>query len=184
MIISQTQVPSYGLIRRINATTGQTVQELAIQGDFTLARFVMTGSNLILVKGSPEAEAFVLDTTAKAPKLLSDAALGGPGAPVGTIFSGTLSASVSADGATLYVAQDVTAANGLITGHDLWAVNLQNDTILSHLLDSIRRRQRPRQRRRGGGALAFVLRQGQVLVAPPTLNGSTKPWLVLAGGHP
>ncbi len=183
LIISQAQIPSYGLIRRIDVSTGQTLQELAIEGDFTLARLVMAGGNLVLVKGSPAAEAYVLDTTAKGPRLLSDAALGGPGAPVGTVFSGTLSASVSADGASLYVAQDVTADNGLITGHDLWAVNLQNETILSHLLDRDAAGSVLGDGVAGENALAFVLRQGQVLLAPPTLNGSTKPWLVLPGGH-
>jgi hypothetical protein len=124
-----------------------------------------------------------LDTTAKGPRLLSDTALGGPGAPAGTVFSGTLSASVSADGASLYVAQDVTGDNGLITGHDLWAVNLLNETIRSHLLDRDHAGSVLGDGVAGGDALAFVLRQGQVLLAPPTLNGATKPWLVLSGGH-
>ena len=183
LIISQHQTPSYGVIRRINATTGQTAQELAIQGDFTLARLVVAGSDLVVVKGSPEAEAFLLIPPPKV-KVVTDAALGGPGAPSGTIFSGTLSASISADGVTLYVGQDVTAANGLITGHDLWAVNLGTGTILSHLLDINAAGTVLGNGVIGDGTLAFILRQGQVLVAPPTLKGAAKPWLVLAGGHP
>jgi hypothetical protein len=183
LIVSLAEVPSYGLVRRIDVSTGKTLSELAIPGDFTLARLVMAGGKLVVVKGSPEAEAYLLDTTAKGPKLLNDAALGGPGAPAGTVFTGALGASVSADGASLYVAQDVTADNGLITGHDLWAVDLQNETILSHLLDRDAAGSVLGNGVTGEGALAFVLRQGQVLVAPPTLNGSIKPWLVLAGGH-
>ncbi len=184
VIISQGQTPSYGLVRRIDANTGVTVQELAMSGDFTLARFVSAGGKLVLVKGSPDSEAFVLDTSNKGPKLVTDAALGGPGAPTGTVFSGTLSASISADGATLYVAQDVSAAGGLISGHDVWAVNLGNGTILSHLLVQDAAGTILGNGVAGDGALAFALRQGEVLVAAPTLRGTAKPWLVVAGGHP
>jgi hypothetical protein len=36
----------------------------------------------------------------------------------------------------------------------------------------------------GPSALPFVLRQGQVLVATPDMQGSTTPWFALSDGHP
>jgi anti-sigma factor RsiW len=188
LTLTQGQTPSYGVIRRINIYTGQTVQELAIAGDFSLAQLVMspnlTTPALIVAKGSPDAQAFVLDPGPTGPTLVGDAALGGPGAPEHTVFGGSLSASPSADGLHLYVAQDAYADNGLITGHDLWAVDLQLYSVLSHRLDPDEAGTVLANGVAAGGALTFILRQGQVLAIAPGLTGTATPWLVLDDGHP
>src|SRR5262249_24196141 len=115
LMLSSGRTPSYGVIRRINVATGQTAQELALPGDFTLAQLAIspgTAANpsVFLVKGSPDAHCFMLDAGGQGPTLVGNVSLGGPIAPDQTLFSGTLSVSPSADGTRLYIAQDATAS--------------------------------------------------------------------------
>src|SRR5262249_9894627 len=140
LVLSSGQTPSYAVLRRINIVTGQTAQELALPGDFTIAQLSMnagaTNPSVLLVKGSPDAHCFVLDADGLGPTLVGDISLGGPSAPSQTIFSGALSISPSADGARLYVAQDATASDGLIVGHDRWVADVRGMATLAHSFDS------------------------------------------------
>jgi hypothetical protein len=95
-----------------------------------------------------------------------------------------MSIGPSADGMRVYLSQDVSADNGLIPGHDLWAVDLQTMQPLSHQVDPDSAGMVLGDGELGPSALPFVLRQGQVLVATPDMQGSTTPWFALSDGHP
>jgi hypothetical protein len=188
LVLSSGPTPSYGVLRRISTVTGQMAQELALPGDFTLAQLAInprTGNNpsVFLVKGSPDAHYYVLDAGAQGPTLLSDISLGGPSAPGQPAFSGTLSISSSADGARLYIAQDVSAGGGLVIGHDRWVVDVRSMTSLAHRFDATAAGAILSNGVGGDQTLTFILQQGQVLVTAPDLSGAITPWLSLGDGH-
>jgi hypothetical protein len=184
----QLQMPTgerYGLVRRIDTLTGATVGELAVSGDFRLARLALAGAGatarLVVIKGSPDAQAYVLDPGATGPTLIADVPLGGPPSPAGIAFSGTLTLSPSLDGQTLYVTQNATAAGGAIEGHDFWLVSIPDAAVVAHRYDAdaaedaLANAQSPS---------IFLLRGGQVQILSADLTGATTPWLTLADGHP
>lgn len=136
---------------------------------------------LYLVKGSPEAQCFVLDPSATGPTLTGTISLGGPAAPPGTTFTGTLSVSPSADGTHLYVTQNASAQQGQVTGHDLWDLDVQAMGVLSHRVesdsaDAVQANALP------SGA-AFILRGGNVLVINSDLSGTPANWMSLNSGQ-
>lgn len=188
LVLYKGGVPAYGLARRISAGTGQTMRELAIPGDFSLASIAFTQSGavpvplLFLAKGSPDAQVFALDSGDLSP--LGDVALGGPGAPEHTVFAGSIAASPVGDGTRLYVAQDASAAGGAIAGHDVWAVDVTGMALMAHQIDPDTAGSVLANGVADAKALTFVLRRGQVLVAPADLGSAPVPWLVLADGHP
>jgi predicted anti-sigma-YlaC factor YlaD len=193
----------YGVVRRISVTTGETVQELALSGDFTLTQLLISNPTqtpapatptatpatpatpeLLVVKGSPDAQVFVMDVTATGPTLLGDIALGGPPSPENVTFSGQLSASPSSDGTQLYVAQNASAENGLIVGHDLWQVDIQGMGVLAHRLDSDAADAVLANASGVASDPEFILRGGEVLLIAPDLSGQPTAWLNLSDGHP
>jgi hypothetical protein len=190
----------YAVVRRIDISNGLTVRELALKGDFTLSQLVMgvvsggfqtsttvpqaqPQAQLYLMKGSPDAQCFVLDSGIEGPNLLGDIALGGPAAPANITFSGVLSLSPAPDGTHEFMTQDATAANGAISGHDLWLVDTRNMTVLAHRNDDA-----------ADGVLAnhstdqsaqtFLLGGGSVTLVSPDLIGVQSQWLSLSDGHP
>lgn len=187
---------TYGLVQRLNAGTGALAQQLAIPGNFTFSEMVTgaagqlgqaaqgasaTQSQLYLVKGSPDAEVYVLDSGATGPTLAGTIALGGPISRPTDVFSGTLSASPSADGSRLYITQNATTQDGLTTGHDLWLVDTQSMNIIAHRLDN--NSADAVQAGTGANGRAFILRGGQVLLIAPDLGGNVSNWLTLNSGH-
>lgn len=182
------QTPSgdrYGLVRRIDALSGATSGELALSGDFRLARVTIAGqgasARLALAKGSPDAQVYLLDPGATGPTLLGNVPLGGPPSPAGLAFSGTLTLSASRDGGTLYITQNVTAAAGAIEGHDLWQVSVADVSVVGHRYDADAADDALAN---GSGAPIFILRGGQVEVLSADLTGTAAPWLALADNHP
>lgn len=190
----------YAVVQRYDANTGYVRQQLAIPGDFSLAELMAstpaqaaqatqsTGSGqsavaqqLYLVKGSPEAELFVLDMSDSGPTLTGTVALGGPASRPNDVFSGSLSASPSADGTQLYITQNASTENGLTTGHDFWLVDTQGMDILGHRLDSDSAD--AAQAASGSNGFAFVLRNGQVNLIAPDLSGNFANWLDLNSGN-
>lgn len=186
----------YAIVRRIDISSGLTVRELALSGDFTLSQLVMgtvsggfqtsttvPQAQLYLMKGSPDAQCFVLDSGIEGPNLLGDIALGGPTAPANITFGGVLSLSPASDGTHVFLTQDATAVNGAISGHDLWLVDAQNMTVLAHRNDDA-----------ADGVLAnhstdqsaqtFLLGGGSVTLVSPDLIGVQRQWLSLSDGHP
>lgn len=188
LVLFRGTVPAYGLVRRISADTGETMRELAITGDFSMASIAFTPSPavaapvLFLVKGSPDAQVFALDSGDL--NSLGDVALGGPGAPEHTVFSGGVAASPAWDGTRLYVTQDASATGGSITGHDVWAIDMAGMNLIAHQIDPDTAGSVLASGVSDPKALTFELRKGQVLVAPADLNSAPVPWLALADGHP
>ncbi|MGZ3678464.1 MAG: hypothetical protein ACXWQR_07825 [Ktedonobacterales bacterium] len=198
LLISDYAGHRYAVVRRIDTSTGLTVQELALSGDFTLSQLVMGGvsgsshgasttspqSHLYLLKGSPDAQCFVLDSGVNGPTLLGFIALGGPAAPPNIPFSGTLSISPAADGTHVFMTQDATAADGAITGHDLWLVDTRDMTVVSHRSDDNSADAVLANSSTDQNAQTFLLRGGTVLLVSPDLGGAQHQWLSLSDGHP
>lgn len=194
LLLSEHGTPRYAVVRRIDTSKGLTVRELAVSGDFTLSQLVMgSGSSqtsattprahLYLMKGSPDAQCFVLDTSVNGPALLGDIALGGPVASASITFSGTLSISPAADGTHIFMTQDASAADGAITGHDLWLVDTRTMTVTAHRsddnsADAVLANDSTDQR-----AQTFLLRGGSVSLVSPDLGGTQRQWLSLSDGH-
>ena len=176
----------YAVIRRFDATTGQLAQELALPGDFSLAQLLGGGASnapqVYLVSGSPNAHCYILDASDQGPTLVGDVPLGGPFAPPNTSFTGSLTLSIAAAGDNLYITQDVTSADGQISGHDVWIVDVRGVALVVHhsvptsvgmvLPNSSSQR----------GAQAFALRNGVISLTDPQLSGTLTPWLQLSDG--
>lgn len=188
LLLQSAKGERYAVIRRFGAADGQEAQALALPGDFTLARLISGGAadapRVALVKGSPDAQAFVLDAGTAGPTLVGEIALGGPAAPENVSFSGTLQASMAADGTRLYITQDASAAGGRFAGHDLWVVDAQGMSMLAHRVDADAASDVLANAAGGPQARIFVVRGGQVLLLAPDLTGATIPWLSLRDEHP
>ena len=188
LLLQSARGDRYAIIRRFSASDGQEAQALALPGDFTLARLISGGTaaapRVVLVKGSPDAQAFVLDAGAAGPTLSGEIALGGPAAPQNVSFTGTLQASVTSDGLRLYITQDASAAGGRFAGHDLWVVDAQGMNMLAHRVDADAASDVLANAAGGPQARIFIVRGGQVLLLAPDLTGATIPWLSLRDGHP
>ncbi|MBF6589847.1 MAG: hypothetical protein IVW57_04855 [Ktedonobacterales bacterium] len=182
------QGPQYVVIRRISVGDGSLAQELALPGTFTNARFAASLSasvpQVYLVRGTPNAECFVLDGSAQGPTLIGDIPLGGPAAPAGAIFTGSLVLNPSNTGTRLYITQDITQTNGRVSGHDLWLVDTQGMGLVAHGSDPIVAGALLPNTASGAKAGAFVLRDGQVFLTQANLTGSATPWIRLRDGHP
>lgn len=200
LTISNAQGQKYAVVQRYDANTGKLAQQLAIPGDFSLSELAasspprtdqaaqpgagaqeVVAQQLYLVKGSPEAELFVLDMSNSGPTLTGTVALGGPAARPDDVFSGSLSASPSADGTQVYITQDASTKDGLTTGHDFWLVDTQGMDIVAHRLDSDSAD--AAQASSGSNGFAFVLRNGQVNLIAPDLSGNFANWLDLNSGN-
>lgn len=196
LLLSGDTAHHYAVVRRIDVSKGLTVRELAVSGDFTLSQLVIGAvsggfqtsttvpqAQLYLLKGSPDAQCFVLDAGVQGPTLLGDIALGGPAAPAKITFTGTLSLSPATYGTHVYITQDATAENGAISGHDLWLVDTQVMTVLAHrnddAADGVLANSSTDQ-----GAQTFLLGGGVVTLVSPDLIGVQHQWLSLSDGHP
>jgi hypothetical protein len=198
LLISDSAAHRYAVVRRIDTATGLTVQELALSGDFTLSQLVIGSvsgtspaastptpqTHLYLLKGSPDAQCFVLDSGANGPTQLGYIALGGPAAPANIRFSGALSISPAADGTHVFMTQDATAADGAITGHDLWLVDTRSMTVVAHRSDNNSADAVLANSSTDQSAQTFLLRGGTVMLISPDLGGIQHQWLSLGDGHP
>lgn len=187
LTLSNGQGQQYAVVRRIDAQSGKTQQELALQGNFTLARLGADGNKNVqqvyLMKGSPDAQCFVLDAGKSGPLLLGAIPLGGPPVPAHSTFTGNLSMSPTADGSQLYVTQYAATGNGAITGHDFWLLDTQNMGIIAHNVDNEAADAALVNSAGGAHAPIFVLQGGQIELFKNDLSGTPTPWLNLGDGH-
>ncbi len=176
----------YALIRRFDATTGALAQELALPGNFSLARLLggnaLSNPQVYLVSGSPDAHCYILDASAQGPVLLGDVPLGGPSAPANTSFTGELRLALTSAGDQLYITQDVTSADQQITGHDVWVVDVRGIALTVHHSPSTSAGTILPNSSTQSGAKTFALRAGVISVTDPQLTGTLTPWLQLADG--
>lgn len=195
----------YAVVSRIDVVTGVAMQSLALPGDFSVATLVMgygstppvpvsplatpvtapTGplARLYLVKGSPDAQVFVLDPSYTGPTLLGAIPLGGPAAPAGVTFTGVLSVSPAPDAAGLYVTQNASAEGGRVSGHDFWFVDTVDMSVITHRVDSDSADGVRANTVGGPKGLSFIVRSGQILLISPDLAGAPTNWLSLGDGH-
>jgi hypothetical protein len=176
----------YALIRRFDATTGDLAQELALPGDFSLARLL--GGNdtdmpeLYLVSGSPDVQCYILDASDQGPTLVGDVPLGGPISLSGTQFTGSMYLSLSGDGNQLYITQDATSTDGEITGHDVWMVDVHGIALAVHHSTATSVGMVLANGSTRKGARMFALRGGVISLTDSQLTGTLTPWLQLSDG--
>lgn len=178
----------YALVRRFSATTGELAQELALPGEFSLARLLGGNSTEIpqiyLVSGSPDAHCYILDASEQGPTLTGDVPLGGPYAPSDTSFTGTLHLTLSSAGNQLYVTQDATSVDGQISSHDVWIVDVHGMALVVHHSVSGNMGMILPNSSTAQGAQTFALRNGVISLTDSQLTGTLTPWLQLNDGKP
>jgi hypothetical protein len=178
----------YVLIRRFSATTGTLSQELALPGDFSLARLLSGNSadtpQLYLVDGSPNAQCYILDASDQGPTLVGDVPLGGPISLPATRFTGSMFLTLAPNGNQLYITQDATSVDGEITGHDVWIVNVRSMALDVHHSTSSNAGMVLPNGSDQQGARTFALRGGVISVTDSQLAGNLTPWLQVSDGKP
>jgi hypothetical protein len=189
ILLSGSDGSSYGVVRRFNAQTGDLQQELALPGDYSVAALMMSNGSgqtdvpqLYLVRGGSDAACDVIDPGSTGPTLIGDISLGGPGAPTGTSFTGSITISPSVDANRIYISQHVTSKDGAITGNDIWDVDTSSLDVLSHRIGAVSI-DGVQGNIANSRVDAFVLHEGKVDVLPSGLTGDTKPWLTLNNGQ-
>jgi hypothetical protein len=187
MLTDTSHGTQYAVVRRFSVTDGTVAQELGLAGAFPNVQLAASGSThspqIYLVRGSPVAEAFVMDASAQGPTLTGDIPLGGPVSSGDVTFSGTMSIAPTADGSQLYIGQDATRSDTRASSHDLWVVDTQGMSLLAHRSDpSVAGAPLPNASGNGKGG-AFLLRDGQVVLMHADLSGDLVPWIRLSDGH-
>lgn len=188
LALTSSDQKQYALVRRFSATTGTLAQELALPGDFSLAR-LLGGSltdtpQVYLVSGSPDAHCYILDAGKKGPTLVGDVPLGGPLGQPGVGFTGSLDLTLSTAGDQLYITQDVTSTDGQTNGHDVWIVDVRGIALAVHHGVPTSVGMVLPNSSTDKSAKAFALRNGVISLIDPQLTGALTPWLQLTDGKP
>ena len=178
----------YAIVRRFSTASGVTTQELAIAGDFHISQLAITGvaaqqQQLYLMKSSPDAIVYVLDASSTGPTETGLIDLGGVQAPSGVVFSGAVTLAPT-DGTQVYAIQNISAQGGSLVGQDLWLLDTRGMAVEAHLLDNDAVDSVLANPAGSYTAAPYVLRNGEVLLAPDSLQGAVVPWLSLSDGHP
>jgi hypothetical protein len=187
-LLSQKGSAQYVVVRRFSSSTGKTTQELAIQGDFQISQLAITNPaakvpQLYLIKGGSESIVYVLDPSFRGPTQIGLIDLGGLVAPDGTKFSGTVTLGPT-DGTQLYATENISADSGAISSQNLWLLDTTNMSVEAQLLGADAANGVLANPQGGYSGAPFLLRSGEVLLAPDSLQGTVAPWLSLSDGHP
>jgi hypothetical protein len=187
-ILSKNGSAQYVVVRRFSASTGATAQELAILGDFQISQLAITRPGakvpqLYLIKGGSESIVYVLDPSAVGPTQTGLIDLGGLVAPGGTTFSGRVTLGTT-DGTQLYATENISADSGAISSQNLWLLDTVNMTVEAQLLSTDAADGVLPNPQGGYSGAPFILRSGEVLLAPDSLQGTVVPWLSLSDSHP
>jgi hypothetical protein len=178
----------YVVVRRISVSTGGTTQELAIQGDFTISQLAITGPTaqvpqLYLIKGGADSVVYILDPSAAGPTEAGLIDLGGLVAPGGTTFTGSVTLG-PADGTQLYATEKISGDSGAISSQNLWLLDTTTMSVEAQLLGTDAADGILPNPQGGYTGAPFLLRSGEVFLAPDSLQGTVVPWLSLSDGHP
>jgi len=187
-LLWQNSRAQYVVVRRFSTETGATTQELAIQGDFQISQLditdpAATAQQLYLIKGGSECIVYVLDPTASGPTQTGLIDLGGLVAQRGSTFSGSVTLGPT-DGSHLYATENISADGGSITSQNLWLLDTSSMSVESQLLGTDAATAVLANPQGGYRGPPFILRGGEVLLAPDSLQGTVVPWLSLSDGHP
>jgi hypothetical protein len=179
---------NYLVLRRIDASTGQTASALALPGPMHNEILAVSPNfyspELYLVSGSPNATAYVVDISQVQITLLGDIALGGPTTTNGAGLSETLSVSPTPDGLRLYVAQDAASTDGAVATHTRWLLDTQGMGVLASDSEGAAVGDILANGATGSSAKVFALVNGEVLIARPDFSATWATWLRAKDGAP
>jgi hypothetical protein len=185
---SDAQGVQYLLIRRINAATGQTAQALGLPGPFhseqLAASPIVSSPQLYLVSGSPDAVAYVIDISQPQPTLLGDIPLGGPTSTNGAELHDTLSICPTADGQRLYVSEDTSSTDHVVSAHTRWLLDAQGMGVLASDSEGTRVGDLLANPSASPSAKVFALVNGDIQVGAPDFSATWSPWLHAKDGTP
>lgn len=171
----------YLVVRRIDVSNGQLAAALGIPGPFhdeQLAVSPSAGANQVyVVSGSPDATAYVVDASAQGPTLVGDIALGGPATTYGAALNDTISVSPTPDGQRLYVTEDSTSTDGVVSAHTRWLLDTQGMGVLASDTEVTNVGALLANTSDSGSAKVFALTDGVVQVGSPDFSGKWSPWL-------
>jgi len=178
----------YLIVRRFSAANGQTAQALGLPGTFQSEQLAVSPSvsspELYLVSGSPDATAYVLDTSAQGPTLLGDIALGGPTATNGANLNDSLSLSPTANGQRLYVTEDATASDGVISAHTRWLLDTEGMGVMASVSEPTPVGALLANSSPSASAKVFTLVNGDIQIGAPDLSSRWTTWLHASDGAP
>ncbi len=171
----------YMVVRRISASNGQLAQAMGIPGPFHDEQLAISPSvsaaQVYIVSGSPDAVVYVVDASEQGPTLVGDIALAGPTTTNGAALIDTLSVSPTVDGQRLYVTEDSTSSDGVVTGHTRWLLDTQGMGVLASDTELTNVGALLANASDSPSAKVFSLTDGAVQVGSSDLSGSWSPWL-------
>ncbi|HEX8982763.1 MAG TPA: hypothetical protein VF792_08340 [Ktedonobacterales bacterium] len=181
LVAGNGQGPKYVVVRRFSVANGQTAQALALTGQFHGARLAVSRTStvpqLYLVAGSPGATVYVMDTTTKGPTLLGDIALGGPAVANGTVLDDSISLSPTVTGGRLYVSEDTTSPDGVVTAHERWFVDTQGMGVIASDSEVTPVGSLMANASTSQSAKVLALVNGQIEINAQDFSGYWTPWL-------
>lgn len=178
------------VVRRIDTSTGATMQALALPGDFSIAALAASTTEatplVYLARVGHDGELYLFNTQATTLTLQNTVPLGEPRAPANAAFSGALALSPTADGARVYVSADIAVPGTQISSHDIWLIDGPSASIVSHRIEFALAGQALANWAGGARAQLLVLRDTQVVLLPLDLTFPATPptWLHLSDGLP
>jgi hypothetical protein len=178
----------YLVIRRFDTSAGQTAAALALPGPFHSEALAVSptymSTELYLVSGSPDATAYIVDISQIQISLLGDIALGGPTTTNGAELTDALSISPTADGQRLYVAEDATSTDGVVSTHTRWLLDTEGMGVLASDSEGTNVGAILANMSTSPSAKVFALVNGDVQIAPHDFSASWTPWLHAKDGTP
>lgn len=181
LIASNGQGAQYAVVRRFSVSNGQTAQALALSGQFHDARLSVSRTSgspeLYLLAGSPGAAVYVMDTSATGPTLLGDIALGGPAFTAGATLTDTLSLSPTPDGVRVYVSEDTTSSDGVVTAHERWLIDTQGMGVIASDSEVSAVGSLMANASTSPRAKVLALVNGQIEINATDFSGYWTPWL-------
>jgi hypothetical protein len=188
LFASDTKGVQYLIIRRIGATNGQTTQALGLPGPFHSEQLAVSptasSAQLYLLSGSPDAIVYVIDISQEQPTLLGDIPLGGPTTTNGAGLSDTLSISPTTNGQSLYVTEDATSTDGVVSAHTRWLLDTQGMGVLASDSEGTTVGAILANASSSQTAKVFALVNGDIQVGAPDFSSAWSPWLHAGDGTP
>ncbi len=178
----------YLIVRRFSAANGQTAQVLGLPGPFQNEQIAISPSaatpELYLVSGSPNATAYIIDTSVQGPTLLGDIAMGGPTTTNGSHLNDSLSLSPTANGQRLYVTEDATASDGVISAHIRWLLDTQGMGVVASDSEATTVGALLANTSPATSAKVFTLVNGDIQIGAPDFSTNSTLWLHASDGAP
>ncbi|HEY7975104.1 MAG TPA: hypothetical protein VID72_07160, partial [Ktedonobacterales bacterium] len=118
------------------------------------------------------------------PTLLGDIPLGGPTTTNGAGLSDTLSISPTTNGQSLYVTEDATSTDGVVSAHTRWLLDTQGMGVLASDSEGTTVGAILANASSSQTAKVFALVNGDIQVGAPDFSSAWSPWLHAGDGTP